>query len=336
MAYASLGTAYHNLGEKNLAAENTKKSYELRERVSEREKYYIESHYHHFVTGNLEEARKVYELWAQAYPRELVPPANLGVLYQSLGQYDKALEEFREALRLAPDDALTYGNLVISYIYLNRLKQAQATAEEAQAKNLDSADLHLYLYEMDFLQHDAARLAQQVKWSMGKPGQESLLLYFEANTAAYSGQLNKSERLFRQAASAERAGEKDRAAGAKATAAWSEALFGNAAEARQLATAATAQSTGKDGQYVAALALSMATLPGFKGLWKIWPSVSPRIRLYNSIICPRFAPSLRSTGMTSQRLPKRCKLPLHTNWVSPAVPHSRPICILSMCEGKCI
>jgi serine/threonine protein kinase/tetratricopeptide (TPR) repeat protein len=259
MAYASLGTAHHNLGEKNLAAENTRKSFELRERVSEREKYYIESHYYHFVTGNLEEARKVYELWAQAYPREFVPPANLGVLYQSLGQYDKALEEFREALRLAPDDALTYGNLVISYICLNRLTEARATAEEAQAKNFDSADLHLFLYELGFLQHDATRMAEQVARAMGKPGQESLLLYFEANTAAYSGQLNKAREFSRQAvASAKRAGEKDRAAGAEATAALSEALFGNAVEARQRATTATAQSIGQDAQYAAALALSMA------------------------------------------------------------------------------
>jgi serine/threonine protein kinase/Flp pilus assembly protein TadD len=259
MAYASLGTAYHNLGEKNLATENTRKSFELRERVSEREKYYIESHYHHFVTGNLEEARKVYELWEQTYPREWVPPANLGVVYQSLGQYDKALEEFREALRLAPDVALTYANLVISYICLNRLKEAQVTAEEAQSKNLDSADLHLYLYELGFLQHDSARLAQQLKWALGTPGQESLLQYFEANSAAYSGQLNKSQQLLHQAvAYAGRAGEKDRPAGAEATAALSEALCGNATEARQLATAAAAQSLGRDGQFAAALALSIA------------------------------------------------------------------------------
>jgi eukaryotic-like serine/threonine-protein kinase len=259
MAYASLGTAYHNLGEKDLSAESTKKSFELRGRVSAREKYYIESHYYHFVTGNLEEARKAYELWAETYPREFVPPANLGVLYQSLGQYDKALEAFHEALRLAPDDALTYGNLVVSYICLNRLKEALATAEEAQAKNLDSADLHLYLYEMGFLQRDTERLAQQVEWATGKPGQESLLQYFQANTAAYSGQLDKSREFTRRAmASAERAGEKDRAAGAEATAALFESLFGNAEEARKRAMAATAQSTGKDGQYVAALALALA------------------------------------------------------------------------------
>jgi eukaryotic-like serine/threonine-protein kinase len=259
MAYALLGTSYNNLGEKNLAAESTRKSFELRERVSEKEKYYIESHYYHFVTGNLEEARKVYELWALAYPRELVPPANVGVVYQSLGQYDKALEAFREALRLVPDDAVTYGNLVISYICLNRLQEAQTTAEEAQAKNFDSTDLHLYQYEMGFLKKDPLQLAQQVKWAMGKPGQESLLQYFEANSAAYSGQLKKSQEVFRQAgASAERAGEKDRAAGAKATAALSEALFGNVAEALKRATAATAQSIGKDGKYAAALALALA------------------------------------------------------------------------------
>src|SRR5580704_11865979 len=134
MAYASLGTAYHNLGEKSLAAENAKKAFDLRQQVSEPEKYYIESHYHHYATGNLDESRKVYELWAQTYPRELVPTANLGVVYQSLGQYDKAAEEFHQALRLAPDDALTYSNLVIAYICLNRLKEAGATAAEAQAK----------------------------------------------------------------------------------------------------------------------------------------------------------------------------------------------------------
>ena len=91
MAYANLGTAYHNLGEKILAAENTRKAYDLRTHVSEWEKFYIESHYHHFVTGDLEKARQSYELWAQIYPREQVPPINLGVVYQTLGQYDKSL-----------------------------------------------------------------------------------------------------------------------------------------------------------------------------------------------------------------------------------------------------
>ena len=291
MAYASLGTTYHNLGERNLAAENTKKSFELRDRVSEREKYYIESHYYHFVTGNLDEARKVYELWAQTYPREVVPPANLGVLYQNLGQYDKAVEEFRAALHLAPDDALTYSNLAVSYICSDRLKEAGATAEEAQAKNFDSPDLRLYLYELGFLQQDATRMEQQVTWAAGKPGPESLLLYSEANTAAYHGQLNRSRDFFRLGvASAERAGEKDRAAAVEATMALSEALFGNAAEARQHA-AATGQSIGQDGQFAAAMALALSgDSPGAQGIVERLASRFPE----DTIVQFNYLPTIRA------------------------------------------
>jgi tetratricopeptide (TPR) repeat protein len=152
-----------------------------------------------------------------------------------------------------------YGNLVICYINLNRLREARATAEEALAKNLDSADLRLYLYELGFLQHDTARMAQQMAWAMGKPGQESLLLYFEAETAAYSGQLTKARELSRQAAaSAERAGEKERVAGAEATAALTEALFGNKVEAQKHAVHALTLSNGRDAEFVATLALAVA------------------------------------------------------------------------------
>lgn len=259
MAYASLGTAYHNLGERGLAAENAQKSFALRGHVSEREAYYIDSHYHQYVTGNLDEARKRYELWAQTYPREIAPLASLGVLYQNIGQYENALDNFRGALRRVPDDALTYSNLVISYICLNRLKEAAATAAEAQAKNLDSADLHLYLYDLGFLQHDTARMAQQVAWSADKPAPSGPLLYFEANTAAYFGRLNQSQELFRQAmAVAEHAKDNDRAASDQATEALYEALFGKLAEARQHATLATAHSIGVDGEYIAALGSAIA------------------------------------------------------------------------------
>ena len=113
MAYASLGTSYSNLGEPTLGAENTRKAYELRERTNEREKFYIESHYYDNVMGDLEKARRNYELWAQTYPRDSVPPSNLAVVYSNLGQYEKALEAARKALRLYPGSGLSYGDLVI-------------------------------------------------------------------------------------------------------------------------------------------------------------------------------------------------------------------------------
>jgi eukaryotic-like serine/threonine-protein kinase len=259
MAYASLGVAYHHLGESSLAAENTRKAYQLRERVSEREKFYIESHYHDYVTGDAEKARQVYELWAQTYPRDNVPPFNLGGGYWTLGQYDEALAQYRETLRLDPGSGLNYSNLAGVYICLNWLKEAGTTLEEALSKNLDSFGIGLYLYQLAFLQNDPAGRAQQVAWSAGKPGVEDALLLYEADTAAYSGRLAKAREFSRRAvASAERANEKEVAANYEADAALREALFGNAAEAKQRAAAALGLSTGQAVQYGAALALALA------------------------------------------------------------------------------
>jgi eukaryotic-like serine/threonine-protein kinase len=258
MAYASLGTSYGNLGESSLAAENMRKAYELRERVSEREKFYIESHYYSIITGDLEKARRAYELWAQTYPRDWVPPDNLGGIYRILGQYDKRLAENRETLRLDPSSGWSYAYLVYPYLNLNRLAEARAIAEEAQAKQLDSPLLRIGLYQLAFLEHDTAGMAQQVTWAAGKSGVEDVLLALEADTAAYSGRIGEARDFSRRAvASAERAEEKETAASYEATAALREALFGNAAEARQRAASALLLSTGRDVKYGAALALAL-------------------------------------------------------------------------------
>jgi eukaryotic-like serine/threonine-protein kinase len=257
MAYAMLGTVYHNIGEKKLSAENTSKAYDLRSRVSEWEKFYIESHYHQFVNGDMEKARQAYELWAQIYPREQVPATNLGVVYQTLGQHEKSLAEFRESLRLGPD-SLIYGDVVSELIRLNRFKEARAAADEALSKNLDSLDLRLFLYQLAFLQNDSASMAQQVSWASGKPGKENVMLYMQASTAAYSGKLTAAREFSRQAAtSADRAGEKEVEAGCEAAAALWEAFYGNAQEARQHAAATLEKSNGRDAQYAAALALAV-------------------------------------------------------------------------------
>jgi serine/threonine protein kinase/tetratricopeptide (TPR) repeat protein len=259
MAYAALGTTYHNLGEKNLAAENTRRAYELRSRVSEWEKFYIESHYYHFVTGDLEKARQVYELWAQIYPREQVTPANLGVVFQTLGQHDKSVAQWTEAMRLSRSDTLNFANLVLGYIHLKRLDEARATAAEALSKNLDSADLRVDLYELAFLTADVPGMAEQVSWAAGKLGKESVMLSLEAATAAYQGKLAAAGEFSRQASSsAQRTGEKEIAAGCEAAAALWEALYGNSSQARQRAADTLGQSNGRDAQYVGALALALS------------------------------------------------------------------------------
>jgi eukaryotic-like serine/threonine-protein kinase len=263
MAYAALGQAYANLGEDSLAEDNTRKAFELRDRVTERERFYIESHYYDNVTGDLEKERQVYQLWAQTYPRDDGRGIKPGTVYARLGQYDKAIVEFLEALRLSPR-ALRYAVLAEAYLSQGRLQEARATADEALAKNFHSDGLRGVLYDLAFLQNDEAGMAQQAAWSAGKPGEEGGFQSEEGFTAAYSGRLGRAREFWRQAiASSERANDEDFAVHVRAGVAVVEALFGNADEARQLAQAALGRSRGQDVRYISALALAITgDVPG--------------------------------------------------------------------------
>ncbi len=259
MAYARLGTSYYNLGQPARAAENTHKAYELRERVSEREKFYIASHYEHFLTGNLEAALKTYELWAQTYPRDDIPPGNLGDIYKTLGDYDRSLAAAQQSMKLDLGSGISYNNLVFAYLAVNRLDEARATAQEAQAQNRDSSSIHLFLYVINFLQHDAAGMEREAAGLMGSPGYEDAMLGRESDTAAYGGQFAKARELTRRASdSAQRADEKETAAGYAAEAAVREALVSNMGWAKEQAQAALALSTGRDVEAVSAIALGLA------------------------------------------------------------------------------
>jgi len=259
MAYAVLGVIYAQSGESGPGAENTRKAYELRERVSEPERLHIECNYYYFVTGDSEKATQAFELLAQTYPRDYTAHSALGHIYKALGTYDKALLEALTSLRLNPGRSVSYPNLADAYIKLSNFAQAQAAIEEAEAKKLDSPSLHLVMYELAFLQNEAAGMAKQVAWAAGKPGIEDELLVMEADTAAYSGRLRDAREFSRRAIdSAERSQETETAATYSAVSGLREALFGNAEGARRQATLEFGPSAGRDVQYSAALALAYA------------------------------------------------------------------------------
>jgi serine/threonine protein kinase/Flp pilus assembly protein TadD len=259
MAYARLGANYFNLNQTVRAAEASRKAFELRERVSERERFYIASHYGHFVTGNLEDARKSYELWAQTYPRDSSPSNNLAVIYNNLGDYASTLGRAQQTLKMNPGSGISYSNLITAFLSLNRLDEARATADEAKARNLDSLLTHANLYLIDFLQHDAAGMEQESAHLMGKPGYEDIALYYQSETSACAGQLAKAKELSQRAAeSAQRADEKETAAGYQAEAALRAALVGDMAFAKQQAQAALPLSEGGDVKAMVAIVLGLA------------------------------------------------------------------------------
>jgi serine/threonine protein kinase/Flp pilus assembly protein TadD len=259
MAYAALGICYLNIGEAGLAAEYSQKAYDLRDRVSDHERFYIESHYQQNTVGDLEKARAIYEEWAQAYPHDEVPPTDLGVIYLVRGDYVKSLAEAQTAFKVNPS-GLNYTNLISSFLVLNRIDEARSLAAEAQANKLDSGFLRVILYQLAFLKNDAAGMAEQMAWARGKEGIEDVMLATSADTAAYRGQLRTAADLTKQAATiAERADQKETAAADVAQGALREALFGNSEEAEKQAASALALSNGRDVQFLAAAALVFAS-----------------------------------------------------------------------------
>jgi eukaryotic-like serine/threonine-protein kinase len=176
-----------------------------------------------------------------------------------LGQYEEGLKEYRESLRLNPGIRFYYRNFTLTYLLLNRVEEAAATAKEAHVKGLDSDFLVPVLYGIAFYRNDAAEMARRVGNAMNKPGLEDLLSALEADTAAYFGHLGQARELSQNAVeSAERAGERETAAGYEAVSALREGLFGNANKAAQQAAAAKKRSAGRDMDYAVALALAYA------------------------------------------------------------------------------
>ena len=256
MAYVGLAVEYANLGRASLAAENAKRAYDLRDRVSERERYRISAFYFQYVTGEVEKATEAYELWAKSYPRDPVPHGNLGYIYSALGQYDKAITETEVQQRLEPS-IVGYGNLAGTYINVNRLKEARQTVAEAQQKNFDGLTIRGDLYALAFLSGDAADMDRQVAWGAGRPGEEDQMLNVHADTQAYYGHLEKARDLARRAAdSAVRSDAKETGAQWIAFQAVREAEIGNPTAARQAVARALALAPGRDVKVIAAVALA--------------------------------------------------------------------------------
>jgi len=196
MAYASLGAIM--TGHEDLAIEYTQKAYDLRQKVSERERFYIEAHYQTLVAVDYEKTRQIYEQWASTYPRDSIPFSNLAAdVYPVFGQYEKSLGAAREALQIEHSDD-HYGRLANSYIFLNQFSEADRTLKEAQAQQFDSRFIHYALYQLAFLRNDIGGMKREVDWSKGKNPSEQILLSSQADTAAYFGQLNLARDLSRR------------------------------------------------------------------------------------------------------------------------------------------
>lgn len=259
LAYSALAAVYNNLGQATLSNLNAAKAYELRARVSERERYNITAFYYEFATGEKEKAIQAYQLWKQTYPRDSVAAINLGNCYMLLGQWKKALQETQAAFRLEPNSTVVNSNLAWTQLALNQTREATATVDQALARKLDAFYLRIAIYDTAFIRGDEATMQQQLTWAAGRSGEEDWLLSTQSDTEAYFGRLSRAREFSRRAVeSARRAEANETAALWRANTALREAEFGNLDRARREAFAAISLVPGRDVTSVAALALARA------------------------------------------------------------------------------
>jgi class 3 adenylate cyclase/tetratricopeptide (TPR) repeat protein len=235
MGYRAVGSVYMGMGELGRASEYFTKAFALRDHASERERLIITADYYLNVTGELDKAAQAYQEMIESYPRDHAAYNGLGMVVTTQGQHERAVDAFRQGIRLEPDRKSLYINLGYCLLALQRFEEVRQTIREAQARKLDSYIFHMQLYALAFLKPDAADIAEEQKWFVGRP-EENLGLALASDTEAYGGHLNKARELTRQSVeSAIRADSKESGAIWQENAALREAAFGNAAEAKQSA-----------------------------------------------------------------------------------------------------
>lgn len=194
IAYAALAITYGTAREDDLAARYSERAFALRERVTERERFYISNRYYVDVLGATDQAIEVMELWKQTYPRDFVPHTNLSARYSAIGQHERALEEAREGVRLNPDAGVAYIAVAQNALCLDHYADARGALEQARVRKILPTYGRYALFGVAFLEGDAAAMQEQVDAVAGTP-LEAGMLANQSVVAAYAGQVRRAREL---------------------------------------------------------------------------------------------------------------------------------------------
>jgi eukaryotic-like serine/threonine-protein kinase len=265
MAWADLGLNYSTVGETVLSAQSTTRAWQLRDRASDRERFFIDFTYDRQVTGNLEKAYQTLELWLQTYPREAQPsPLGLlgGLSTHGTGRFERVIEASEEEVAKAPDSVFGYYGAVSGNFFLDRFEQAGRALQRASESKMETLDFLVIRYNYAFLTGDKGEMDRIVALAKGKQGVEHRVAHAEALALARSGRLQAARRLSSRAVDlALQEGGREAAASYQAVRAVWEAAYGNAAEGKKNATAALALSKSRDVEYTAGLGLALSRDP---------------------------------------------------------------------------
>jgi len=257
MAHAWLGTGYSVGGELVLGARHTTRAFELRERATDDEKFFITATYHRQVTGNLDLALRAFDLWANTYPRtfNLYGLAS-GFVTKGQGQYEGCIQRAAKAEAADPQSPFGYLNAAACYMYLDRLDEAAEALQRAADRKVAGSEP--WRFHLAFLRGDDAAMERELARAQGNES-EARLTEIKSLALARSGQLERAGSLLRRAIDlSDKARQPELAAVFQAAPAVWHGLSGNVAEARRNAALALDMSTGRDVTYAAAFALALS------------------------------------------------------------------------------
>jgi len=256
-AYATWGVSCFNLGRVAEGVSALKKAYELRDRASDRERFYIEAHYYDEVAIDFEKALAVYTQWAQTYPRDTVPLDDAALSSAALGRNEKALEFASQAHRLDPQDVYAYDNMSGAYEALNRFDEAKSISEEAVAKKADGSGVHFVLLDVAYYRGDHAAVQHELD-VMKDTSFGPFIMFFNAAWNTALGKVKTSSELWQQARQALIGiGAKEVASQVMTVEAYEDAQLGYESEAREKTARAIEISNDPDARWGAALAYAV-------------------------------------------------------------------------------
>jgi len=299
LAYAVLGRAYEDYGEDEQAIRNYTRAFELRDRLGERERYFVTTLYNETVTGDLEAAKEAGELWTKIYPRDGYAREKLGTIYFDAGDIQQGYEQMEQAFSLFPQSGINVYNLVLSKMNFDRLDDAAELLRSAGKEGLEGEELHFASYWVAFLRRDSVGMDRELAWAMGKPGIEPTQLEQHSESEAFFGRLNNARGLSRRARNAAiRDGQREVAAHCDIIAALREIELGLGSKSNALIRSGLSIAVTKDTKIQAALAFARAG--NQERAYALLNEVQ-RLNPLNTLVKSYWAPAIRAAIRLSER-----------------------------------
>ena len=241
IAYRSLASIYENTDQPSAKENSIRKAFELRQRLTDRERLRIEGEYYMDITGEIPRAIEVWQEAIRKYPSDGLARNFRAWCLRAVGDPEGAAVAAREAVRVEPEFYAPYFNLIVAEMNMNRWTEAKATYEEAQPRNVDSYPLHSLRFQIAFLEGDQEGMDRELEWEKDNPSTDGGLFKHESDVQMYFGHV-KAARMGLAQAVAKRlqAGFQESAAASQCWFAAAEAEVGETVRARADATDALA------------------------------------------------------------------------------------------------